>query len=97
MSDRETPTLAAKIDALNIVVKALARSQAKRSPAAIHDMLDYIAVEADRLTAASHFVDSNLKETVVALDTWIDDLKREAALGDFETANAGGRRIHFVD
>lgn len=74
------PTLnALSIDvlALQAVVRALARSQANRSPSSLGDLLHALTVEADRLRNATTAANDEAVAGDV-VDAWIEDLKDEA-------------------
>lgn len=97
MSDTQYAAVAADLAALRAVVRALARTQVRRSHVALDDMLDYLQAEAARLAVATPEPKADPKASAAALEDWIDALKAEAALWDVEPAYAGGRRIHFLD
>lgn len=68
--------------ALEAVVRALARSQARRSPTALGDLLQALSEEADRMgETVALFGDSARGEAGCAqavIEAWMQELKEEA-------------------
>jgi hypothetical protein len=98
MSEPEYKAAAIELSALKIVVRALAKSHARRLEDGGADLLESLKVEAMRLVIAEPEAESPRHEVLSALNSWIETLKGDAAaLGDLEARDASGRSVHFVD
>ena len=76
-SDLQLRALSVDVAALQAVVRALARSQARRSQSSLCDLLQALTVESDRLRDPATANDDHAGACGV-LDAWIEDLKDEA-------------------
>ena len=63
--------------ALETVVRALARCQARTSPAALADLLDCLSIESARLGAGSCPNDPDVAGVCGVLDAWVEEIKAE--------------------
>jgi hypothetical protein len=61
--------------ALEAVVRAIARAQARLSRTALSDLLECLSQEADRLGAGAHPNDPDVAGVHGALDSWIEDIR----------------------
>ena len=81
-SDDKIEAVSADLIALEAVVRAIARSQARRSPTALGDLLQALETEAHRMAERSEMPgDAGLAETTSAravVEAWIEQLKDEA-------------------
>lgn len=72
MSKHELRAVGVDLIALQAVVRALVRTQARRSPTALCDLLQALSVEAERLR--DHVEDAG---PAGVLEAWIEDIKEE--------------------
>ena len=80
MSDSHLRAVSIDLTALEAVVRALARVQARRSPTALCDLLQSLSIEVDRLREAATLIDEDLEHTASSgvLDAWIAGIREEA-------------------
>ena len=77
MSDSELQTLKIDLAALESVVWALVRAQGRRSRGHLHELMDSLRAEAERLALLD---DVDTHTAGLVLEGWIEELKSEAAL-----------------
>ena len=87
MSDLNLRAVTNDLVALEAVVRALARSHARRSRSALTELLEALALETDRLRTCALPGDTDALGPCSVLDSWIEDLKNEAM--DFHQAIPG--------
>lgn len=78
MFESRLHTLTTDLVVLEAVVRALIRVEAVRSPAAMHALLDSLAVEADRLAAGAIPGDPDVAGVSETLNHWIEEIRAEA-------------------
>lgn len=75
--------LSSDVLALRAAVRALARIQARRSPAAMTELVQALAEETGRLAETVPFYDEEARDQAAAagavMAAWIEDLKAETA------------------
>lgn len=74
--------LASDVLALQAVVRALARLQARRSPAALNDLMQALCEETGRLAETAPFYDERARRQAISASSvvgaWIQELREEA-------------------
>jgi len=85
MHDPRLDAITTDLTALEAIVRALARTQARRSRTALADLLDSLATEADRIRSSPTFGGVNRAGVCGVLDAWIEDLKVEALMAETAT------------
>lgn len=79
MSDSHLRAVSIDLTALEAVVRALTRVQARRSPTALCDLLQALSMEADRLREAAVLEDDiERSASGGVLDAWIAGIREEA-------------------
>lgn len=80
--DDKIEALSADLVALEAVVRAIARVQARRSPTALGDLLQSLEAEAERMAAQADLPGDTGQEGArsaqAVVEGWIEDLKDEA-------------------
>jgi hypothetical protein len=85
MSDPRLDAITTDLIALETIVRALARSYARRSRTNLIDLLDCLSIEADRIRTCPTFSGSNRDGVCGVLDAWVEDLKTEAWMAEGAT------------
>lgn len=78
MYDPRLDAITTDLTALEALVRALARTQARRSRTALADLLDSLSTEADRIRSSPAFGGIDRAGVSGVLEAWIEDLKVEA-------------------
>ncbi len=80
--DDKIEALSADLVALEAVVRAIARTQARRSPTALGDLLQSLETEAERLGGQADLPgdmgQDEARSARAVIDGWIEQLKDEA-------------------
>jgi len=85
MYDPRLDAITTDLTALEAIVRALARSQARRSRTALADLLDSLSTEADRIRTSPAFGGVDRTGVCGVLDAWVEDLKVEALMAEGAT------------
>lgn len=82
MYDPRFAAITTDLIALEAVVRALARTQARRSRSALMDLLESLSAEADRIRTSPAFSGVDRDGVCGVLEAWVEDLKAEALLAE---------------
>ena len=85
MYDPRLDAITTDLTALEAVVRALARTHARRSRTALADLLDSLSTEADRIRSTPAFGGIDRAGVCGVLEAWIEDLKAEALIAESAT------------
>ncbi len=81
-TDAKIEALSADLTALEAVVRAIARSQARRSPTALGDLLQALEAEVHRMTDRCELPgdtgQDEARSAGAVVEAWIEELKDEA-------------------
>lgn len=85
MYDPRFAAITTDLTALEAVVRALARAQARRSRTALTELLESLSTESGRIRTSPAFTGIDRAGVCGVLDAWIEDLKAEALIAEGAT------------